>query len=61
MGISPYNCHSSHYAIRFTLPDGNSWTMVKPNDQEAKDLIIGKREDWLNETHFKSVLAFAWA
>lgn len=33
----------------------------KPNSQKAKDLIIGKGEDWRDKTHFKSALAFAWA
>ena len=35
--------------------------IIKPNDQKAKDLIIGKGEDWRDGTHFKSALAFAWA
>ncbi|MFC2130876.1 hypothetical protein ACFLSQ_05535 [Bacteroidota bacterium] len=35
--------------------------LLKPNSQQAKDLIIGKGEDWRDKTHFKSALAFAWA
>ena len=35
--------------------------LFKPNSQKAKDLIIGKGEDWRDKTHFKSALAFAWA
>ena len=35
--------------------------ILKPNSQKAKDLIIGKGEDWRDRTHFKSALAFAWA
>ena len=34
--------------------------ILKPNSQKAKDLIIGKGEDWRDRTHFKSALAFAW-
>jgi hypothetical protein len=35
--------------------------LIKPKSQKAKDLIIGKGEDWRDRTHFKSALAFAWA
>ena len=35
--------------------------LLKPNSQKAKDLIIGKGENWRDETHFRSALAFAWA
>ena len=35
--------------------------LLKPRSQKAKDLIIGKGEDWRDKTHFKSALAFAWA
>lgn len=35
--------------------------LLKPKSQQAKDLIIGKGEDWRDKTHFKSALAFAWA
>ncbi len=35
--------------------------ILKPHSRKAKDLIIGKGEDWRDKTHFKSALAFAWA
>ena len=35
--------------------------LVKPDSQRAKDLIIGKDEDWRDETHFRSAMGFAWA
>jgi len=35
--------------------------ILKPGSQKAKDLIIGKGENWRDKTHFKSALAFAWA
>ena len=35
--------------------------LLKPNSQQARDLIIGKGQDWRDRTHFKSALAFAWA
>lgn len=35
--------------------------LLKPNSQLARDLIIGKGQDWRDRTHFKSALAFAWA
>ncbi len=35
--------------------------ILKPKGQKAKDLIIGKGENWRDKTHFKSALAFAWA
>lgn len=35
--------------------------LVKPQSRQAKDLIIGKGEEWRDETHFRSALAFAWA
>jgi hypothetical protein len=35
--------------------------LLKPQSQKAKDLIIGKGEDWRDKTHYKSALAFAWA
>lgn len=34
---------------------------MKPNSQQARDLIIGKGEEWRDHTHFRSALAFAWA
>lgn len=35
--------------------------VIKPQSKKAKDLLIGKGEDWRDKTHFKSALAFAWA
>jgi len=35
--------------------------ILKPHSRKAKDLLIGKGEDWRDKTHFKSALAFAWA
>ena len=35
--------------------------ILTPNSQKAKELLIGKGEEWRDKTHFKSALAFAWA
>jgi hypothetical protein len=35
--------------------------LFRPDSQQAKDLLIGKGENWRDKTHFKSALAFAWA
>ncbi len=35
--------------------------LIKPNGKQARDLLIGKGEDWRDKTHFKSAKAFAWA
>jgi len=35
--------------------------LLKPQSQQAKDLIIGKGKEWRDHTHFRSALAFAWA
>jgi hypothetical protein len=35
--------------------------LVQPKGQKAKDILIGKGEEWRNETHFKSALGSAWA
>jgi len=49
-------------AITFLPLFGAQLVMIlKPKSQKAKDLIIGKDEDWRDKTHFKSALAFAWA
>jgi hypothetical protein len=49
-------------AITFLPLFGAQFVMIlKPKSQKAKDLIIGKGEDWRDKTHFKSALAFAWA
>ena len=49
-------------AITFLPLFGAQLMMIfKPNSKKAKDLIIGKNDDWRDKTHFKSALAFAWA
>jgi len=35
--------------------------ITRPQSKLAKDLIIGKGENWRDKTHFKYSLAFAWA
>ena len=35
--------------------------LIRPDSQETRDLIIGKREDWRDKTHFKLALGAAWA
>jgi hypothetical protein len=35
--------------------------LVEPRGQRAKDILIGKGEEWRNETHFKSAYGLAWA
>ncbi len=35
--------------------------ILKPQSQKAKELLIGKGENWRDKTHFKYSLAFAWA
>jgi hypothetical protein len=34
---------------------------LRPHGQQAKDVIIGKGEDWRNETHFHMSFGAAWA
>jgi hypothetical protein len=34
---------------------------LRPHGQQAKDVIIGKGEDWRNETHFRMSSGAAWA
>ena len=34
--------------------------IIKPKSQQAKDILIGKGENWRDKTHFKSAYAFAW-
>lgn len=49
-------------AITFFPLFGAQLVMIfKPNSRIARDLIIGKGEDWRDKSHFKSALAFAWA
>ena len=35
--------------------------LVKPNSQEAKDLLVAKGADWRDRTHFRLSLGAAWA
>lgn len=35
--------------------------IFKPQSRKVKDFIIGKGEEWRDDTHFRSALAFAWA
>ena len=35
--------------------------LIQPHGQKAKDLLIGKDQDWRNDTHFKSAYGAAWA
>lgn len=35
--------------------------LVQPHGQKAKDILIGKGEDWRDKTHFRSAYGFAWA
>lgn len=35
--------------------------IIHPHGKKAKELIIGKDEDWRDKTHFKSAYALAWA
>ena len=35
--------------------------LLQPEGQKAKDILIGKGEDWRDKTHFKSAYGMAWA
>jgi hypothetical protein len=35
--------------------------LFQPHGQKAKDILIGKGEEWRDKTHFKSAYAAAWA
>ena len=35
--------------------------LIRPNSRRAKDILIGKGEDWRDKTHFRSAYGFAWA
>ncbi len=35
--------------------------LIKPQSQQAKDIIVAKGGDWRDKTHFRSALGFAWA
>lgn len=34
---------------------------MQPHSQKAKDLLIGKGEDWRDKTHFRMSYGMAWA
>ena len=34
--------------------------IIEPKGQKAKDILIGKSEEWRDHTHFKSAYALAW-
>lgn len=34
--------------------------LVDPQGKKAKDILIGKGEEWRDKTHFRSALGFAW-
>lgn len=40
---------------------GQIMLVARPQSQQAKDIIIGKGEDWRDRTHFRSSYGFAWA
>lgn len=40
---------------------GQILLLACPHSQAAKDIIIGKGEDWRDRTHFRSSYGFAWA
>jgi hypothetical protein len=35
--------------------------LLQPHSQKAKNMMIGKGEDWRDRSHFKSAYALAWA
>jgi hypothetical protein len=35
--------------------------LMQPHGQKARELMIGKDQDWRDRTHFKSAFALAWA
>jgi hypothetical protein len=35
--------------------------LTQPHSQKAKDILIGKGEDWRDKSHFKNAYALAWA
>lgn len=35
--------------------------LIKPKGQKAKDILIGKGQEWRDKTHFKSAYGGAWA
>ena len=35
--------------------------LIRPHSQRARDVAIGKGEQWRDKTHFKGAYAYAWA
>lgn len=35
--------------------------LIRPQSQQAKDILVAKGEDWRDKTHFRSALGMAWA
>jgi len=35
--------------------------LIRPESRPAKDILIGKGEDWRDKTHFRSAYGFAWS
>jgi hypothetical protein len=35
--------------------------LIQPHGQRAKELMMGKDQDWRDGTHFRSAVALAWA
>ena len=35
--------------------------LLQPHGQKAKDILIGKGEEWRDKSHFKSAYGMAWA
>ena len=35
--------------------------LFRPHGQRAKDILVGKGEEWRDRTHFLSALGYAWA
>ncbi len=47
--------------IFLLLMAANLIILLKPKSQQAKDILIGKGENWRDKSHFKTAYAFAWA
>lgn len=35
--------------------------LVRPDSQQARDILVAKGENWRDKTHFRSALGLAWA
>ena len=46
--------------IFIILTGANLSLIINPDSNKAKDIFIGKGEEWRDKTHKKSALAFAW-